>query len=353
MSLEILTAGDTGDWSRLFNMLPEDERDIYFTPEYWRVQESLGGEAMLAVLITEGGFVMQPFLRRPLEKGLSDLGNGYGFGGPMSNIPAGEWRQKAGAMFWEQLQAWADGAGVVSEFTQLHPMFNARQRELIPNHQMFTTKPVVVVDLHKTTRCTVSRRIRRGYDKAVGTGAFCSMVPVGPQDAFNFAAEYNLTMERKKAPDRLRFKLDYIAQLFSELNAMLFTAVGSGGMRQLMVLGKGPGTTAYAHLLSSNGLATQNGLDELLYGTACQELTVQRGFKYFHLGGGRTDKADDPLLAFKMGFSNTLYAADRYARIFNPVNYTNLVNMKKATEISEHGRESTADFFPGYRRDFT
>src|ERR1700687_2390162 len=98
MAFEILSAEkDSARWTALVAALPVEHRDIHFLPEYARIyRDSYGYGAHLAIYTADEGFVIQPFVRRPLRElpflagasdagNFSDIANPYGFGGPISS----------------------------------------------------------------------------------------------------------------------------------------------------------------------------------------------------------------------------------------------------------------------------
>jgi lipid II:glycine glycyltransferase (peptidoglycan interpeptide bridge formation enzyme) len=71
----------------------------------------------------------------------------------------------------------------------------------------------------------------------------------------------------------------------------------------------------------------------------------QRGFKHLHLGGGRSNERDDPLLRFKKRFSHVVVPLHLGRRVHNRVQYDTLCNLW----LSQHRAPVTSAYFPAYR----
>src|SRR5688572_28053408 len=91
------TGADGERWRVLSERLPPRLRDLHFLPEYVRIYEKSQRIAgYLACLNSDDGYVIQPFVVRPLN-GLSflaarnlpdqyyDIASPYGFGGPVAS----------------------------------------------------------------------------------------------------------------------------------------------------------------------------------------------------------------------------------------------------------------------------
>jgi hypothetical protein len=321
---------DEKEWDSLFNRLPERLRDVHFSSGYARVQASLGGTAVAAVIEFVGGvFILQPFLVSPIpgHTDYYDIKSFYGYGGLISNSvvdPA------LGLAFTEELRAWARQNGVVSEYCCLHPLFAPNQLPFLRHENVEFIKNVVVID--NLADFTTSRRIRR----AVTTWSLDCDIYVA-KDAIGFAELYNLSMQRLVAASHWKYPLRYwTSHLNEEVGTFFFLRESSIVRRGLLVIGCPENNIAYAHFLGSDG---EYDLDSILYQATAKLLSIG-GYKRFHLGGGLTPDPNDKLLFFKSGFSKAMYTVGVYRRIFQSDVYNSLCN-----EIGENkeGR------FPAYR----
>src|SRR5581483_6575322 len=162
MPFEVLSAEgrDAERWRALIGGLPPERRDIHFLPEYGRIyRASYGYEPRLAVLSTNEGYVLQPFVRRPLRElsflagapdaaTFTDIANPYGFGGPLCNAADEVAAKRLYSDFAKGFADWCDREGIASEFASLHPFLCEHQlamtRDLLAAQY---EKDVVYVDL--------------------------------------------------------------------------------------------------------------------------------------------------------------------------------------------------------------
>lgn len=345
---------DCDRWDELFARLPAGRRDVHFSSAYARVQWA-AHHRTAAVLSydnsTFDGFVLQPIRIADAPLGFADITSPYGFGGPMI---CGEVSLRTINVHAAAMADVAIKCSFVSEYCTLHPLYGPLQAQLV-TERIEWFKKSVVMDL--TRDLPVSRRVKRGVKKATEAGwrvhernEMFVNAPRCDAVAHIFGAMYDCAMSRKNAAARWRFPREYwVAHWREQVGARWFSAEnGLACARSLLTIGVGD--NAYAHFLGSNG-DRHDGLDELLYWEASQRLRAA-GVKNFHLGGGLTNDLSDSLLMFKAGFSPYHYQVGRYERIFNRGHYDTLMAYKRAEEIAKHGRESTCDWFPEYRREF-
>lgn len=344
--MRVLSATTDGaEWDALVARLPEELQDIHFTSAYGRVQESAGGKAMLAVStsMVYHGFMAQPFLMQPIgDTGFFDLKSMYGYGGPFQ----GEASPELVDIFRQELTAWARAAGIVSEYCCLHPLLAEYQLPLVRAESVVFSKDVVVIeDLKTFYEYSVSRRIRRAVSD---TREQCIMIEAA--DAQTFSRLYDKSMDRLGAGSRWRFELPYWeAHMREPVGARFIHLLHYRILeprRCLLVIGNGK--TAYAHFLGSDGIGD---FDPILYFDTARYL-ARHGYDRLHLGGGLTERENDPLLFFKSGFSKSRYRVGSYQRIFQPEVYESLASDKQSREIEMFGRASESTWFPAYRREF-
>lgn len=349
MPFQILNASNPVEaklWDTLVDELPIERRDIHFTSAYARVQEKMGGRAVLAAQ-TGDALIIQPFLIRPIFGTSSlDLCNLYGYGGAISSNASIE----RGATFRSEVERWCARENIVAEFCRLHPLHAGHQFSLTVSiaSKLNEDKSVAIMRLDNLSEAEVARRVRRAL-KNMKTLGVVTEQKIDDVARLQFALLYQQSMKRKQAADRWQFSREYLDAHFDELGARLFCATDGDGWRMLMVIG-GYGT-AYAHLLASNGESMRSGLDEKLYFDTAMMLRAD-GYKLFHLGGGLSQDESDTLLAFKRGLCQLEVTTFCYRQVFDEGKYKRLMTEKVGREFAEHGRESISPFFPAYRREF-
>lgn len=310
MWLSDLSPYASEEWARV---IANGFADVHLTSAFARLQPQntflLYGDGWHQVVVANGTMISSP----------------YQYGGPV------------GARDEAQISMVRD-FGYVAEYCCLHP-----ELPTPPNVIHLRSDQVVVMDL---SNIMLARRVRRGCAAAQKAGArFSETSPA------NFARLYASAMERKNADEKWRLtEAQCDAYARADVGARFFwCGIYGDGERTLLTIGKGP--WAYAHLLGSDGKRPNDGLDHMLYARAAEEM-ARAGFRYFHLGGGLTGSDGDPLLAFKAGFSPLRRTVLRYGKIFDQEAYDRLLAAKVVQELAEHGRESTAKWFPEYERPF-
>lgn len=336
-------------WDDLFERLPRHFQDVHFSSAYARIQ---GQSAILAALIDEHSaplrFVMQPFLMSPIgSTDYSDLNSLYGYGGPIATDTT------LATQFQDQLWNWALNNMVVSEMCCLHPFYEHQQSGLIGDSLLTykMAKQVVVIDLTKL-EMQLHRKVRRGIKKAQEAGAVVER-RITPEAAEEFSRLYQINMKRLNGAGLWDRPLEYWQAHTSGVGARFYFLKTSDGQIRRALLTIGTGTKAYAHFFGSDGEERHIGLDELLYFEAAFDLACA-GFLKFHLGAGPTSTGVNAssVLSFKAGFSDGRLTAKRYGRIFDATNYDLFCTKRAAEEQERYSRESTAQFFPIYRRPF-
>src|SRR5687768_3969186 len=135
MRFEVLTDDAQGSarWHSLLGRLPSGERDIHFLPEYGAIyRATYGFQPLLAVLGDERRFVMQPWVKRPLNglpflkaQGILepyyDIANPYGYGGPVFCCESPEDVEALLKDFNASFLEYCRSEQLASEFTSLHP----------------------------------------------------------------------------------------------------------------------------------------------------------------------------------------------------------------------------------------
>src|SRR4051812_1526885 len=282
-------------------------------------RRSHGFEPLLALYEGEAGFVLQPFVRRPLGElpflsgsgdASTDIANAYGFGGPLCNLAAStEAARELYARFAAAFSAWCDDEDIASEFASLHPFLAAHQLALIgdalrPRHE----KDVVYIDLEQTEadiRRGVNRGNRSSIAKARRSGVRVGKVEPSRPNLELFSDLYRDTMARRKAAARWILPdgfFDLFCRYLGPSRSSLFFASVIGHVECACLVMHAFGN-AYYHFAGSSGSRPDLRASNLMM---LESALWARGagFTRYHLGGGVTSSAGDTLLRFKAGFSD-------------------------------------------------
>ncbi len=352
MKFDVLTPiKDRARWQRCVDMLPAKRRDIHFMPEYAAAQAMLGVEPRLAVLESDGGIIVQPFVMRPIETapGIFDSASPYGYGGPVANVSDDTFRNQ----FFVELSAWRSANNVVDDYCVLHPFIESHQRWILDGVATVgeKKKDVVYIWLLPGFDNHYRRDRRVGIDRARMSGVTVENVEPAAANVRIFCDLYRETMLRKQAASRWYFPEEYLRAHFDmggDLVSLFFARIdGEIEVASLVLHAHG---TAYYHLTGNRMAHPKVGANDLLV----HEVAIwakANGFDRLHLGGGVTASPNDGVLEYKAGFSSYRAPVYSYFTIFDDARYNELCAAKRAQEIAALGREIESNFTPRYRAE--
>ncbi len=366
-SLLSMSAEESDRWSSYVRKLEPEDRDIHFLPEYGRIyQKTYGYEPYLACYEDGEDFVIQPFVKRPLD-GLPflrghgtgeryvDISNAYGHGGPLCRCDDPDRARRLLREYDRYFRAYCVENKIASEFTSLHPLLD-KQRVLLDLNLVSATrqKEIVYVDLAVPEE-EIWGGLRKGHKssvkKARKSGVSVGKVEPTSENLGILNRLYYDTMERNRAADRWYFPKEYFAdcceQLGKERVSLFVAYVGSVPAAACILMHAFD--TVYYHF---------SGSDERFFGLCTNNLMVyeailwakQKGYKRFFLGGGVSSSSQDSLFIFKSGFSEKRASLYTYGRVHHSQTYEYLCSLKRAHEKATLGSELKSDYFPLYRR---
>lgn len=369
MKFKVLESGgkDYDEWLYLVNELKPEHRDIHFLPEYGRLyKKTYGYEPCLAYYGNEHQYMIQPFIKRQLNdlpflkeqnitKPYYDIANAYGYGGPVGLFDSTEQASRLYQEFNLKFVDYCKQEQFASEFTSLHPLL--KNHELINSELINITlqKEIVYFDLslsEKELWQGVNRGHKSSINKARKNGVSVKKVNATSSNLTKFNAMYYETMMRNKAAKRWFFPKDYFFNCFEFLGPKrlsLFIAYVEDKIASAYLL-MHDFTIVYYHFGASDSKyynLRPNNL--LMYEIALW--AKKQGFSRFHLGGGVTDFADDPLFRFKSGFSDKRAKLYSYSRIIHRETYDYLCILKQRYELQANGSVIKSNYFPQYRRE--
>lgn len=358
--------GDQSIWTHLISQLKPEERDIHFLPEYAIIfKEAFDYQPFLAFFGDEDHFIIQPFVKRPLnqlpflkEQGISecfyDITNPYGYGGPLCKCKSiGEGQQ----LFREYSQHLADYClqnKIITEFTCLHPLL--ANHHYVGGTDVVETnyeKDIIYFDLRKS-QTEIWKEIRHGHQSSIKK-AQKSNVQIRKMDLnvsnFNlFKKLYYQTMNRHHASSKWFYPDDYFWNYYCSLGperVTLFFALMDDIPVSAHLLIHDFDTVYYHYGASDSNYYSYQPTHLLMYEVMLW--AKKQRFLRFHLGGGVTSLADDSLFRYKAGFSKERASLFSYHRIFDTEGYLYLSELKKEYE-KMIGEYNTSDYFPFYRR---
>ena len=302
----LLSLKDKEEWIRLHDLLPADQQDVYFTPEYYALYEQNGdGKACCFVYEEEGGIVLYPFLLNSinqlgyeLDGEYYDIQGAYGYNGIVTSSKD----EKFIGRFHECFDQFCQEQHVVAEFSRFHPILSNQKFASRKMQTFYSRKTVMLAltlsldDIWKSQFSSKNRNVIRKAEKD-------GVTIVESQDYEFFRQMYDQTMRNVNAEDFYFFPAAYYER-FKETfgdNLILCFAMYEGKpiSGSMFMFSK---DYAHYHLSGRDKnyykIAANNAV--LWYGI---QKAKERGCKWFHFGGGTTGEDDDLLLHFKQNFS--------------------------------------------------
>jgi hypothetical protein len=369
MEFQVLTDDAPGRaaWHALLERLPSHERDIHFLPEYGAVyRETYGYQPLLAVLTDGPRFVVQPFVKRPLNdlpflhaQGVSeryyDLASPYGYGGPAFRCDGPADKDALMRAFTERFLEYCRSERLASEFTSLHPLLGGGgvlERSGIVGVE--ARKEVVYMDL-AAPEAERWKGVRKGHRSSIAkarkSGVRVDRVAPTRENFDELNRLYYMTMERNNADQRWLFPTEYFRNCYERLGedrvSLFFAMVGPVIATASILIHDAD--TAYYHFSGSDEQLNPYCAGNLLVYEAA-DWARSRGYRRFHLGGGVSSSPQDRLFVFKSGFSDHRATLRTYHRVLDQVTYDYLCVMKTKHEDTTGGEIAAPDFFPFYRR---
>lgn len=296
------------EWNEFLNLIPQDQKDIYYTPEYYRLYENFGDGIAKCFVVTNGKNVaMYPFLMNEVKgyniDGFKDIQGAYGYNGVIYNSISEELKYE----FDNAFNDYCYRNKVLAEFTRFHPLIN--NSEFSNNRiNVIDDRETVFLDLKPTIeeiwKTQFSSQIRNKIRKAEKRN-YISEVINNPsdEDIDTFIRIYYENMEIVEADEYFYFSGQYFKDIFKHLSSnsyLMNIHDDEGEIISSTILLKYEKFFHY-HLSgrTSNAISWASNF---LYSESIK-LAKKIGAEFYHFGGGRSAAPNDSLLRFKKGFS--------------------------------------------------
>ncbi len=356
MSLVVIPANETDQWTAALDRMNYDVRDVHFTAAFARTHERDGATAHLAIYNSaEGWAVIQPFLKRPIPNapGWFDVAS-MGYGGPLSDAPIPS--RAHGAEYAAAWVGWMKANKIVCEFCLMNPLFETEQLYLVHDADTRLEKSVVVLPLDD--EAAMIERMRHGRQGAIKAARNPDQPPqIGlqveammkvPATCRTFSELYDKTMERNGASARWRLSHDDLARVIALADAdLIFGGNSESGIMSAAIILRG--NLAAYYYLAANSNEPKPGANELVILEAARRVR-QKGCRWLHLGGGRTSDSADTLLDYKKSFGGIVTPVFSYQRVVDVGQYYSLC-VEAGVDMAYHTTKATprVGFFPAYR----
>ncbi len=291
---KLLEIGDP-EWVGRVIGLGSNRRDLHQDQRFLApYQGAYGWKTYLALTENSDGYIIEPILVTPDN----EIRHSYNFGGPMGSVDLINSREHT-----ESLREWAEKHGFSSKYTTLVPFLAKEQLRLLSSSGITPElrKDSVIVDLNNQKVRGTSRRLANKAQTAGVTIKNYSLDNIN-----QFIDMYNFTMDRVEAKEHWRFSPKWFEVFVRFVNPCLMMAEFNGKIESgCLIAYSHQYPVAYYHFAGSYNRLNTMGINHMLVLAAC-EFIKKVGIRYLYLGGGITDKSEDPLLIFKRGFSRDL-----------------------------------------------
>ena len=354
--LEVITPAHAEAWRAVLDRT--GGYDVYHLPEYHALAEAMGEGTAYLFAYQEGDFTIAlPLLLRAVDRvsGLESAGAGwfdatsvYGYAGPACShnaIPASVVER-----FQAALRTALRDRRVVGVFSRLHPLLEqAAPLAGLGEHAVLWQ--TVSIDLTLPPEAQFAR-YRKNHREGIGKLVRKGLTVVHDTTwryADVFQKIYHETMRRVGASPAYFFPPEYFARLRELLagHVHLFAVLLEDRPICAALMFENQGIVQY-HLSGTCDTARKLSPVKLLL-DGVRQWGNGRGKRFFHLGGGMTPKPDDPLLHFKMGFSDRAHDFAVWRWIIMPDAYRDLCAVKHNWNAAQGLCSTTNDYFPLYR----
>lgn len=306
----LLSLRDKEQWSVYLNRLPESMLDVYFTPHYYEICEKNGdGKAFCFVFEDGDHFAMYPFLLNrindlnyELNDDYYDIQGAYGYNGVVYSSNDPDFIRT----FYIEFNQFCKDRNIIAEFTRFHPLlenhkFSEDYLNVIYNRQS------VYVDLTKDydeIYKSYSRKLRKELKIAKENDLLVLIFENDPMFKKEFIEMYKETMDKVNAERYLYFNHEYFNNLFLNVPITQFV-VFSGSEPIASSLCIYDNYYFHGHLGCSKAAFLSLYPNSLIYDAKIR-YAIEKKFKIYNLGGGRSIDENDSLLSFKKKFSKTI-----------------------------------------------
>ena len=302
----------------LFQQLPPALRLATLSPVYVAADATRDSalEPVFLCYREENSFWLHSTHRgRVLDTSWHDLQSAYGYGGPVASSDDPAFTARA----WSQYREWCRSSGILAEFVRLHPMAGNERFYCgtILDDRMTVAIPLLGTD----PEAAFSTRTRRGIGQAARAGVVAEWHAA--EEIRNLFPDFYLrAMEALSADPFFLFPAAYFEAL-SKLPAVRLMVCRKGGeILSMGIFFWGAEIIEY-HLGATSTRGKESYSSHLMFKAAADKGRLD-GMRWLYMGGGTNGDADNSLLYFKAGFSDSRFPFRIGYQIIDPVAYDNL-----------------------------
>ncbi|WP_282180465.1 peptidoglycan bridge formation glycyltransferase FemA/FemB family protein [Maribacter stanieri] len=322
--------------------------DFYFTYDYHHLSKSEGEQPILLKYTQDSLTILLPLLIRNIpDTPYIDATSVYGYAGLLTNSNSSNFNV---LKFQNSLKAYLLEKNIVSVFSRLHPFMDAQEDLLEGLGEITEQGMVVYLDLTlpiDIQRANFNRRLKTYLNKA---RKVCTVIEGNHQEDLNkFIELYHENMRRVDATDSYFFNEEYFERIMASKDYTPQLMICKDNETQKTIGG--------AIFIKKDNIVQYHlsGLDADFFDLNPIKLiidemrlkSVEEGYSYLNLGGGRGGSNEDSLFRFKSGFSKDYKDFKLWKYIVNQELY-NILSSNHATDASNIDE---TNFFPAYRKN--
>lgn len=277
--------------------------DVYYQKEYLSLYLKEGEEIFEFELREKDNFFYNIGIKRPIKKvGLTEVNDGcfdletvYGYGGIICNSNDLNFIEKAKDLYKKKIKE----EKIIAEFARVHPFNN--NTDFFKSYYDFFVLDRQTVVVNTAIASSERRALYSSTTRNIVKNAHKVLQFQQSNDIGAFYKLYEQTMHRNSADDFYFFSKKYFKELLKLKDTFLFIAKYND---VLVSASFAMFSYEFGHYhLSANNNEYRNLNGNYFLLDSMFEFAHSKRIKYFHLGGGRTNKIDDLLFGFKQKFS--------------------------------------------------
>jgi hypothetical protein len=282
---------------KAFHLLPDEQKSPYLHP-YYVITDALRDRDLEPVffIYKDGGELFYYAFHLGKVRGTCfyDIQAPYAYGGPLSSTRDAGFLAKA----WQHYFSWCQAKNILAEFVRFHPLLE--NWRYYPE-EIQDMRETVWIDLQQEDLFpSYTTRVRTAIRKALNNGLRVEWV----NDEYSyqtFVDLYAQAMNRLQADRFYYFPTEYFHKLQDWRQSYLAYCWKDEELLAAALFLKQAHIMEY-HLSATSPEGSQlNATNLLLHQAAI--MAREMGCRVLHLGGGTDNRADNPLLFFKSGFS--------------------------------------------------
>lgn len=309
MNYKVLSLKETDQWKSFLKQMPDDQQDIYYTPDYYSLYQNMGdGNAQCFVFEKNGEIALYPFLINSvndlgycLDRNYFDIQGAYGYNGIITSTYNEDFKYA----FYKTFSEYVNDSAIIAEFTRFHPLlknkaFSQANCDIVfDRHTVYLDIKKPVDEIFRSFQRTTRKQINRGKNKFnIEVRIYNSKC-----DIDEFYSVYRETMDRIGSVDYLYFSREYFKELVAKVPSIITSAYIEDQLIASIIWIKGK-HIFHGHLGGAKTKYLHYSLYSILYYEGLLQ-AKREGMQMIHFGGGATNDPNDNLLKYKLHFSKT------------------------------------------------